>query len=431
MDTFEWRRNVSWLTAFPSSWERTEFRRVLRLRRRANVARDDRLLSLSTRRGIVPKAWDNENQVRTGEDLWRYWAVQRGDLVINPMWLSQGSIAVARIDGVISPDYRVFEASSDVEARFLSYVLLSREYRSLYELFVRGDTTYDRRVSQDDIDSIPLALPGVEVQRAIADFLDRKTAAIDELIRKKERLIELLEEKRQALITQAVTKGLDPNVPTKDSGVEWIGEVPAHWRTPRIGYVARVRNGSTPDRANLDYWDEGTVPWLSSGKVNDYLVTEADQFITEVARRECHLEVMPAHSVIVGLIGQGKTRGTAAITTLPACINQNMAAISTFEGTDPWFLLHVLTSAYWPLREFGRGGQQDALNCQILAAFRIPLPPPDEQDRIVRWIDAEVVRKDGTAQLLAESIDRLREYRQALITGAVTGQLDIPAEPAV
>jgi type I restriction enzyme, S subunit len=269
-----------------------------------------------------------------------------------------------------------------------------------------------------------------EEQRRIVAFLDQKTAVIDELIGKKVRLIELLQEKRQALITQAVTKGLDPNVPMKDSGVEWIGRIPSDWEVVRIGLLAHILNGSTPSRSEPRYWSDGTIPWISSGKVNDYVVSEADEYITKAALKECPLRLLPAHTVLVGMIGQGKTRGMSAITSIPACINQNTAAIVVGARLKPQYVLNVLTAAYASLREFGRGGQQDALNCEIIGAFPVPVPPPTEQDRINIWLTAEVGSLDRMRIALRDSVSLLREYRQALITAAVTGQLDIPAEAA-
>ena len=272
-------------------------------------------------------------------------------------------------------------------------------------------------------------LPPLKTQRAIADFLDRKTAAIDALIEKKERLIALLEEKRQALITQAVTKGLDPTVPMKDSGIEWLGEIPAHWEVPRIGYVATVKNGSTPSRARRDYWSSGTIPWLASGKVNDDIVEECAEFITEIALRECSVSLVAAGAVLVGMVGQGRTRGMSAFLAIDACINQNMAALSPSAKIEGLYLYGVLRAGYETLRNTGRGGQQDALNCQIIRDHKIPLPPLAEQVAIVRRLEANSRRVSRLREKLAEQQSRLREYRQAVITAAVTGQLDIPVEP--
>jgi hypothetical protein len=179
--------------------------------------------------------------------LENYWRVVPNQLVVNPMWLNHGSVAVSEIEGVIIPDYRIYDLRLDVLPRFAHYALRSDVYRSLYGVLTRGHTTYDRRISKDDFASLPFGVPPCEYPQSVADFLDRKTAAIDALIEKKERLIALLAEKRAALIHQAVTKGLDPTVPMKPSGIPWIGDIPAHWdgrRSPRRDPLGRHRRRS-------------------------------------------------------------------------------------------------------------------------------------------------------------------------------------------
>ena len=163
-----------------------------------------------------------------------------------------------------------------------------------------------------------------EEQRAIATLLDRETAQIDALVTKKRRLIELLQEKRTALITRAVTKGLDPNVSMRDSGVEWLGEIPAHWEGIRLGVVAEVGNGSTPSRENPEYWLDGQHPWLTSTKINEGIITAADQFVTEVALRECHLPKVAPDSVLIAITGEGQTRGRVALLRVESTISQHM-----------------------------------------------------------------------------------------------------------
>lgn len=315
-----------------------------------------------------------------------------------------------------------------LDSGFLYYFFQSSPVQSFIERVKDGMGV--PHLFQADIRKFDVPLPPQHEQAAIAVFLDRKTAAIDALIAKKERLIELLQEKRQALITQAVTKGLDLDVPMKESGVEWLGSIPAQWAIVRVSYVTNVRNGSTPDRNRGDYWNEGAIPWVSSGKVNDYIVTEADEFITERALRETSVRLLPKGTVLVGMVGQGKTRGMSAFMDLDACINQNVAGLTPRSQIDGRFLHHLLVAAYQPLREFGRGGQQDALNCDIIKSFRIPLPPVGEQKCIARLLDEQSARIGKLYPLVGEHIKKLVEYRQALITAAVTGQLDVSSEAA-
>jgi type I restriction enzyme S subunit len=280
-------------------------------------------------------------------------------------------------------------------------------------------------MNQEKTKEIWLTVPPHLEQLHIAAFLDRETAKIDALVAEQQRLIELLKEKRQAVISHAVTKGLDPTVPMKPSGIEWLGDIPAHWLVTRLGYYARVENGTTPSRDNEAYWLDGNIPWLSSGEVNQYRVVEANEFITEKALCECSLRLLPKGTIIVGMIGQGKTRGTSALLEIEACINQNLAAIvpSNFLRSD--YLLYIFHSMYDYLREFGRGGNQAALNCEILSALRVVIPPENEQDQISRYLGRQLLAFDNLTAEAERAIELLQERRTALISAAVTGQIDV------
>lgn len=286
-----------------------------------------------------------------------------------------------------------------------------------------GITRYG--LSQDAIGDIVVCLPPNDERSAIAAALNSEIARIDALIEKKTRFIELLREKRQALITHAVTKGLDPNVKMKVSGVEWIGSVPEHWAVSRLGHFATVENGTTPSRANEAYWVGGDVAWLGSGEVNQVVVTEATEYITELALRECSLRLLPKGTVVVGMVGQGKTRGLSAILGIDATINQNMAAVCSGPKLNGLFLLNVFTAAYEWLREGGRGSNQAALNCELLGEFRLAVPPDSEQQEIVACIADMTKRLDSITSKTERSMSLLKERRSALITAAVTGQIDL------
>jgi type I restriction enzyme S subunit len=270
-----------------------------------------------------------------------------------------------------------------------------------------------------------LALPEVGEQAAIASFLDRESAKIDALISEQEKLIVLLAEKRQATISHAVTKGLDSDALMNDSNVAWMGEVPAHWHIAKLGLYATIENGTTPSRAAPEYWDGGDIPWLASGEVNQLKITEASEFITAAALKNCSLRLLPAGTVVVGMIGQGKTRGMSAILNIPATINQNLAAICPGSRIEGMYILYLLHAVYEWLREAGRGGNQAAMNCEILAALRIPLPPLTEQRVIVDFIEVETAKLDLLRAHAEHAVALLKERRSALIAAAVTGQIDV------
>jgi restriction endonuclease S subunit len=433
----EWLLSVPWVKHLPAGWSVARFKSVATQSLVDNAAHDDRLLSLSTSRGIVPKQEDGETRARSGEDLRRYWRVNRGHVVINPMWLAHGSIASARVEGVISPDYRVYAASALIEPAYLATLLVTNEYRGLYDLFVRGKTTYDRRVSKDDFHSIPVLVPPLNHQRAISSFLDRKTAAIDALIAKKERLIELLQEKRQALITQAVTKGLDPNVPKKDSGIPWIGLVPSHWSIAAIKRAAKPGAKTFTDGDWIEspfITDEG-VRLIQTGNVG--IGRYKEQGFRYVSDRTFHelrcTEVEPQDVLICRLDGPVGRACLAPDLGVRMITSVDNAILKPSLDCDGRYLVHVLSSPKYldwvqVLCRVG-GGFRFRVSRSMLGDIQIPLPPRDEQRRIADMLDDQTAHTQALETKLGLQCDKLREYRQALITSAVTGKIDVSNEP--
>lgn len=276
-----------------------------------------------------------------------------------------------------------------------------------------------------------VALPGNKEQHDIAAFLDRETARIDALVERKERLVELLQEKRAALITRAVTGGLDPNVPMKDSGIEWLGEIPAHWVVKKLRYVTRVGNGSTPNRSDIRYWEDGSHPWLTSAKINEHVITTADQFVTDVALRECHLPSVSTGSVLVALTGEGQTRGRVALLTIDSTISQHLAYLTPRSvDTDARFVVRILEARYKWLRDesSGAGSTRAALTCEFLQSVKAAFPAKSEQSEIVKILDQQTAKVEILIARVHKIIDLLSESRRALISAAVTGKIDVRNE---
>jgi type I restriction enzyme S subunit len=311
----------------------------------------------------------------------------------------------------------------DYVTEYMYWVLQSEAFKVFCDLSSMGSTI--QHLYQNVFDDFAFPAPELREQRSIATFLDREVAKIDALIDEQERLVSVLVEKRRATISHVVTKGLDSDALMKDSNVTWMGAVPAHWHIAKLGLYATVENGTTPSRAAPEYWDGGDIPWLASGEVNQLKISEASEFITAAALKSCSLRLLPAGTVVVGMIGQGKTRGMSAILSIPATINQNLAAICPGSSIEGMYILYLLHAVYEWLREAGRGGNQAAMNCEILAALRIPLPPLTEQKMIVDFIEVEAAKLDSLKSRAEHAIALLKERRGALITAAVTGQIDV------
>ena len=314
-----------------------------------------------------------------------------------------------------------------LNAAFLFRCLQAKTVRVQLELAANGVTRFG--LPKSEIGAMTLPLPPLSQQRAIADYLDRETAHMDALVAMKERMLDILAEKRRALINDAVTRGLDPEIPLRDSGIPWLGEIPAHWEVAKLGHSASVGNGSTPSRGNAAYWTEGTIPWLNSSIVNRYEArTTADQFVTDFALQECHLPLVKSGSVLVAITGQGKTRGQAVVLSFDATINQHLAYISPDHSRlDPWFLRWTLLSAYDFLRSISddSGGTKGALTCEDVANLRVPIPPIDEQRAIAGFVAEAFERLDRLRVVTEGAKSLVQERRTSLISAAVTGQIDV------
>lgn len=354
--------------------------------------------------------------------------VADGDVLYSKIRPALRKVVVAPTAGLCSADvYAIRPNRRLLEPRFLFYLLLSEGFAQ-YSL-LESDRVAMPKINREALGECPLVFPALDRQRAIVGFLDAKTANIDALIAKQEQLLALLAEKRQALITQAVTKGLDPNVAMKDTGVAWFGQVPKHWEVSRIGYMAVVGNGSTPSREEARFWseDENGYPWLNSARINDERIVRAERWVTCDALRECHLPKVPPGSVVVAITGEGQTRARAALLEIEATISQHLAYVRPRHGLNAVFLWRQLQAAYQWLRDQSAGGgsTRAALTCEFLRTVSIVVPPLAEQELIVSHIDSELRRIDSLSQRVQAMIERLCEYRQALITAAVTGQLDV------
>lgn len=272
--------------------------------------------------------------------------------------------------------------------------------------------------------------PPLEEQQAIASFLDRETAKLDQLIEKKRRLIELLQEYRQAIITQAVTKGLDPNVPMKDSGIPWIGEVPVHWAVMKMTHIfGGIGSGTTPDSNEPEYYD-GDIPWVITGDLNDDELWETSKHVTASAlAKYTSLKLYPPGTLLVAMYGA--TIGKLAILRISATTNQACCALYNPRNVDTKFVFYWFMAHRRHIVSFGVGGGQPNISQEIIRNLRVAVPPLEEQKRILEYIESSTTNIGKAIRKLESQIELILEYRQALISSAVTGQIDVGSGPRV
>ena len=423
---------VAWFGQIPGHWRILPNRAVFAEVKEKNHPEAD-MLSVTITKGVIRQQTLLEGSSKkdsSNQDKSAYKLVRPGDIAYNKMRAWQGAVGVSEYEGIVSPAYVVQRPRGGAVPRYLHYLLRTPAFAKEAERWSYGITSDMWSLRPEHFKMIYSCLPPSSEQTAIVRFLDHADRRIRRYIRAKQKLIKLLEEQKQAIIHRAVTRGLDPNVRHKPSGVEWLRDVPEHWEVWQIGHFARVGNGSTPSRGNTFYWTGGTYPWLNSSSVNAGTVTTSDQYVTEVALRECHLPRVPAGSVLVAITGQGKTRGKAAVLSIEATINQHIAFITPRkpgEIVTPEYLQRFLVAAYAELRRMSAdsGSTKGALTCEDLRHFRVVLPPIPAQKEILQWIDDGLAEVEQALRVADSEIELLHEYRTRLIADVVTGKLDV------
>lgn len=287
-------------------------------------------------------------------------------------------------------------------------------------------------INQEQIRNLKIQCPTFEEQTTIANYLDQKTAEIDQLIADKEELLQLYAEEKTAVINDLVTgkKVWDGNTwatPTevRDSRVEWLGEIPEHWDSVSLKWVAKIYSGGTPSRKKNDYWKNGTIPWLKSGTVNQFFITKPSEYITNKGLNESSAKWIPKNSILIALAGQGKTKGTVAQTTFRCTCNQSMGVIVPNEKIVNRYLLYYLKTNYQNIRNLGGGDKRDGINLEMIGGINLPLMDREEQQSIVNYIEAESKRIDTKIENTQRLIALLKEYREALISEVVTGKVKV------
>lgn len=316
-----------------------------------------------------------------------------------------------------------FRLTINSDARFVNYLLTSSALSQLISLEGRGFTRINLRM--EGVENLPIILPqSIEEQTAIANYLDQKTTQIDHLIAKKEAFIQLLEEERVAVINQAVTKGLDPNVKMKDSGIEWLGEIPEHWEVKRLrNIVDIVKTGSTPPSDEIQYFEPQEINWYGPGDFDKLKLGDAKRKISQLAIEQNKCRLFPSNSIL--LIGIGATVGKVGLATEPCSSNQQINAIILKEFYNARFYLYFLSTIKEIIIMEASSATLPIFNQTQTKNISVSVPPIEEQNKIVDFIENQMERVQTIIEKSKHEIELLKEYKTALISEVVTGKVDV------
>lgn len=301
-------------------------------------------------------------------------------------------------------------------------------YYSLPEQIIKNanENIYGAKIlNQELIKNAFLVAPPPEEQTAIAAYLDRKTAEIDELIADKKRLLELYEEEKTAIINQAVTKGINPDAPMKDSGIEWLGEIPEHWEVKRLSWCFEIiGSGTTPKAGSEEYYLNGEFNWLLTGDLTDGDILETSKKVTQKALDDhSSLKKYPVNSIVMAMYGA--TIGKLGILKIPTTVNQACCVMGSPIHLHYQFAFFLLLAARKEIINMSYGGGQPNISQELIKSFRVQVPPFEEQQSIVHHIETESAQIDAKRAKTEKLIELLTEYRTALISEVVTGKIKV------
>lgn len=415
-----------WLVNVPKHWESTSIRNLTTLsNKRCGQRTDLELLSVYREYGVIKKSSRDDNHNVESADLSNYKYVNKGYLVLNKMKVWQGSLGVSKHEGIVSPAYIVCELSDQVMDAYIHYLLRSAMFKTIYNRISYGVRVGQWDMRYDDFKNIKLYLPPLDEQDQIVKYLDSRIYKINKYIKAKKKQIALLKERKQAIINRAVTKGLNPDVKMKPSGIEWLGDIPEGWKKNKISRLfGMIGSGTTPASGNGEYYN-GNIKWVNSGDLNDGVLFDTNKKVTNKAINDYSvLKVYPYNTLVIAMYGA--TIGKLSILETEACCNQACCCLGQLDDDLLLnYVFYVLLSCRNSLLEQGKGGGQPNISQDIIKKTWIPIPPTEEQTAICDSLNIETVKINEFILKIEKEIELMNECRTRLISDVVTGKVDV------
>jgi type I restriction enzyme S subunit len=426
---------VEWLGEVPEHWD---VKRIASLYSEVVETghKDLPVLSVSIHHGVSDSELSEEEMDRKvvrSDDRSKYKRVAPGDLVYNMMRAWQGAFGSVVVEGVVSPAYVVARPKTTLPTEWIEYLLRTEFAVNEIKRFSRGITDFRLRLYWDEFKNLRICSPPAEERASILRFLDRETVKIDALIAEQQRLIELLQEKRQAVISHAVTKGLNPNAPMKDSGVEWLGEVPEHWEVIRLKYLTQDIDGVQmgPFGALLIDLESQDTGYKVYGQEN---VIKQDLELGSRWVSKARFQELERYTLGIGDIAvtrKGSLGNALLIQSMPQPgigDSDTIRIRCAEERLHPSFLVRLLHEADYinqQLIQLKRGSVLPGLNTETIRGLVVAVPQLHEQEELLSSINeiCEEIYRLASQATATESL--LKERRSALISAAVTGQIDV------
>ena len=431
------KSGIQWVGQIPEHWDVTKIKNIFSFARGLNIKKTDLVTS-----GVPVISYGQiHSKMNTGtcvnKVLVRYvpssFTEQKescktriGDFIFADTSEDKegcGNCVYIDKEGIFAGYHSIILNGDNRDNKYLAYLFKSSEWRSQIRSQVKGVKVYS--ITQSILSESTVLIPSPDEQRDIAAYLDDKTGKIAKATEAINKQIDDLRAYRQSLISETVTKGLNPDAPMKDSGIQWIGQIPKHWDCKKLGWLfTNMGSGTTPPSSNYDYYTDKGISWLQTGDLNNGLISKTAKNITQKAKEDKGLTIYPKGSVVIAMYGA--TIGKVGILDIETTTNQACCVLPYCEKIDSKFIFYIMQASKFSLVSKSAGGGQPNISQSIIRNHKITLPPTlSEQEAISAFLDRKTAKIDEAIKALETQRDDLALLKQSLISEAVTGKVDV------
>ena len=415
---------VKWLGEIPSHWEMKRWRFLMVENTKKNSDRRVRL-QLQFRYGDIVRKANQSEESDVLDTISKYTVVEPNDIMINGLNLNYDFVSqrVAQVneEGVITSAYISLRPTNIACSKYYTYFLKSMDSKKMFHGMGTGIRL---TLSYNELKNQFIPRPSIEEQEAIANYLDATTSKIDAAIAQQQKMIDLLNERKQIIINNVVTKGLDPNVKMKPSGVDWIGDIPEHWEFVPIKRYNNVCTGKTPSTTKEYYFENGDICWYTPGDLNQFNLNSSERKVTERAKKENACPIFPSNTVY--LVGIGGTIGKVSYAERESSCNQQINAIVPQKDYVYYkYLAYSLQTFKIQIYQNANLSTLPIMNQERTGALQMLLPPQVEQKAIVEYIEKAIRPVDLAIEGTNKQISLLQERKQIIINDVVTGKVKV------
>lgn len=424
---------VEWIGKVPEEWDVQRLKNILIERKENNKPqKTDNILSLMKDRGVIPYSEKGDIGNKSKTDLTQYKLAYPGDIVLNSMNVIIGSVGLSKYFGAVSPVYYMLRPRLSKDfVEYYNFIFQTEVFQKSLIGYGNGIMEHRMRIPMNNLNNVSLPVPPSYEQKKIATFLDEKVSHIDNIIEDTKKSIENLKAYKQSLITETVTKGLDPNVEMKDSGIDWVGKIPKHWMLRKIKHLtSKIGSGKTPRGGGNIYSNEGILFLRSQNIYETGLYLENATYISPEIDDSMKSTRVYSNDVLLNITGGSIGRACVYPQYIEthANVNQHVCILRPIQGyTHPSYLFYYLISHVGRnyIRYYQTGGNREGLNFEQIGNFAIPSFSIHEQTKIVNYLDEKTSQVDQIVNQQEQLVKEFESYKKSIIYEYVTGKKEV------